>query len=166
MPNLALFPAAAALLALGVPAHPVPRQNLEAATDHGHRSVFSVEVTYADGTKRKETMASMSTGGTEFVLMGTDPPGAEHQLWLDTIADVDVLAPEKIKLTLKDGRKMDLTREAYYAINTAAPGDESAEVRFEKVRHIRFLRPVRRDGLGNAIFDGWTYSPYTGEKLP
>ncbi|GEM_PF-4238009 len=141
-------------------------QGLKGRTDHGHRSVFSVEVTYADGAKRKETMADMSTGGTEFVLLGKDPQGGEHQMWLDTVADIDVIRPEAIRVKLKDGKTMDLTQESYYAIHTASPDGGSAEVRFENVKHVHFLRPVRRDGLGNAIFDGWSFSPFTGKRVP
>ncbi len=134
--------------------------------DHGHRSVFSVELTYDDGTKAKETMSDMSYGGTETVLIGKDPHGGEHQLWLDTIADLDVIGPKTIKVTFKDGRKMDLTDEGGYAIHTASPDGGSAEVRFERVKHVRFLHPVRHDGLGNAIFDQWPFSPFTGKRVP
>ena len=166
MPNLALLPLVAVALAVGSPAPLSPRQNLKSAVENGHRSVFSVEVTYEDGAKAKETMASMSYGGTGFVLIGKDPHGGEHQLWLDTIADIDVIAPKTIRLAFKDGRKMDLAGEGGFAINTASPDGGSAEVPFEKIKHIRFLHPVRHDGLGNAIFDAWLFSPYTGKRVP
>lgn len=141
-------------------------QNLQARTEGGHRSVFSAEVTYADGTKRKETISNMSIGGTAFVLIGKDPQGAEHQVWLDTIADLDVIAPEKIRVTYKDGKSTTLTQDGPYAIQIASPQGGTAEARFENVRHVHFLRPVRRDSLGNAIFDGWPFSPYTGKRIP
>ena len=154
----------AAVLALGAPAS--PPQALQATTDRGHRSVFSVEITYADGAKERATLASLRYGGTEFVLLGTDPHGGDRQLWLDTIADLDVTGPAQARVTLKDGRTMDLAHEGGFGIRTATPEGGSAEVSSEKIRHVRFLHPVRRDGLGNAIFDGWSYSPFTGKRVP
>ena len=166
MMSLSFLTIVSAALALGAPSALPAAQALQSRTDSGHRSVFSVELTYDDGAKARETMADMSYGGTEFVFIGNDPHGGDHQVWLDTIADLDVLQPSQVRLTLKNGRTMDLTHAGGFAIHTATPEGGSAEVRSEKIRHIRFLHPVRRDGLGNAIFDQWPFSPFTGKRVP
>ena len=92
-------------------------------------------------------------------------------LWLDTIAEFkDTLAGEAT-IGLKDGTEQTLSYgDASGEGNNvliAARADGGSEVVFlGSVKKVKFLKPARKDKQGNAMFDHWRYSPFTGEKLP
>lgn len=48
-------------------------------------------------------------------------------------------------------------------VRTDDDGSETIDMR--DLKSIKFLEPVRKDKEGNAMFDKWRFSPFTGEKL-
>lgn len=162
---------------------------------NGHLSPVAVRITYPNGASRDAMLVGIGSPVrdvylTHHFVARADGGASERSFWFDTIASIRgtnnlrTLGDEFV-VTLKNGRQ---TRVMFAAFHDTAGGactgeptderftcdvlwvqnqDDSFEkIDLRKVQTVDFLGAARKDRAGNAMFDPWRYSPFTGERLP
>jgi hypothetical protein len=165
-----------------------------AIEEKGHLSPLTVRITFTDGTMRKSLLTGIGFDNTYLThVLGvlTDNRTVPRNLWLDNIQSIrgtDHLRrlTDEFVIELKDGKEIQASLAGgnssfgckYSDARNLNDGNlcKFLEIRSEddgrqridllNVKQVDFLPPARKDRAGNAMFDHWRYSPYTGEKLP
>ena len=157
----------------------------------GHLSPVTVKITFVDGTSRTVMLrgvgrASSNSFHTHTIGVQTDGGASKRRIWLDTIAAIDGTSGMRTRsseftIVLKDGSKVaamftgsnceDEIDPKYpdydcRTLFTQNQDDGVQKIDLQKVKSVEFVGPARKDKAGNAMFELWKYSPFTGEKLP
>ena len=140
-------------------------QHPKVTLDNGHISPVKARVTYGDGKTQDGLIVSHMWGGTH-KYEGANASGGTVDLWMDSLSSIKDPDDDGVTVTLKNGTERHLGWHGgtqTLKISNEDGGTEDIDV--HKVKKIDFLKPPRKDKLGNAMFDNWKYSPFTGEKL-
>ncbi len=141
----------------------------------GHTSPLEARITFPDGTKRVVMLIGVGGGlkyggpvlAERFILMGADPQGAKTVIWLDTIQRIEDTTAETALVITKDQIQHPLKLDGLSTdIHIATPQGGTQILELSRIKSLEFTKPSRKDSNGNAIFNQWKYSPYTGEMLP
>lgn len=154
------------LLAAGVYAQRPAVEKLE-----GHVIPVMAQITFPDKSTKTVMITGFSAGGYSHIVKGKDAKGTDTKLWLDTIAAIEETTEDTTEQSalfiLKDGKRVRLKNEgSRYSFNIAKDNGGTGKIEVAEVQSVKFLKPARKDGNNNAMFDDWQYSPFTGEKLP
>lgn len=153
---------------------------------NGHVSPLMATITSQSGSKRDVMVLGIGSnlGGqyrSHNFIAKSDDGSSDVTLWLDTIKEISETSNEDFSVVLKDGTKRHLLWTGLNCTQQRDPRvpqydcaflylynpDGGAEiVDMEQIRSVEFLKAPRKDQAGNAMFDNWKYSPFTGEKLP
>ena len=135
----------------------------------GHISPVMVKVNFPGGESRTGPLIALGRNGVKgntHRFEGLGPGNEKVIIWLDTIKEIKDTTADDALIILKDGTKSRL-EYAYlsqqFFIATEAGGE--SRINFSQVDSVEFLSPPRIDKDGHTMFDDWSYSPYTGEKL-
>jgi hypothetical protein len=159
----------ATAIVLGVTAlSPADPPKVEQRSDHW--MPLLVEITEKD-PKRKPAKVMLvrvmrGNGYVPHVIRLTDGE-KQVSVSLDTIREIKDIDDKRLTIVFKSGAKREFAYDeeeslSYYDEDTDATGS----VPLGKVKSVRFLTVPRKDREGNAMFDHWRYSPFTGEELP
>lgn len=128
---------------------------------------------------------------THQLVVRTDGGASKRAFWLDSIQSIEGTAnlrtlTDEFTVKLKDGQSVPAMFSGFgeFAVGGSCTGAEATQadwsctvlvtqnqddsmekIDLRKVRNVQFLSRVRRDKAGNALFEPWHYSPFTGEKL-
>jgi hypothetical protein len=166
-------------------------QQLKVVEEDGHLSPLMVKIVFLNDASRTVMLRGigMEAGNsftTHSISVKTDGGASERRIWLDSIGSIQGTGAMRTRgseftVILKDGKKV-----AAQFTGTGCRGDISPDVPthdcrvlctqnedggdqkidLQKVKSVEFMAAARKDKAGNAMFDTWRYSPYTGEKLP
>ena len=129
---------------------------------------------------------------THIFTVWTDGGAAQRRIWLDSIAAINGTGKmrttgSEFTVVLKDGKEItaqyaadigcDKQADQYASwlpdkdpicktLYTSNEDDGDQKIDLGQVMSVEFLGAARKDKAGNAMFETWRYSPYTGEKLP
>ncbi|MCI0461520.1 MAG: hypothetical protein L0Z62_31610 [Gemmataceae bacterium] len=133
----------------------------------GHVSPLIVEVTRADGTMHKGMLVRVITaeGWNSHQYHGVGSSQSRVTVWLDTIQSIRAIEDEEARFVLKGGGQQVLKHSGTPRLVLRQESDTEEVISLTQLKEVRFLKPARKDGAGNAMFDHWKHSPYTGEKL-
>lgn len=139
----------------------------------GHWSVLSVTVTFKDEQKERKGLLVGTTDYKDSVYYSphafkfTDGEKAEGSAWLDTLESIGETSEKGARLVFKDGtnREVQFGKEGSRCIMLATPADGREVIDLDTVKEVKFGAAARKDADGNAMFDHWLFSPFTGEKL-
>ena len=156
----------------------------------GHLSPVMVKVVFLDGTARAVMLRGVgheagSSFRTHVFGVQTDGGASKRRIWLDSIAAIEGTGSMRTRsseftVILKDGSKVaamftgsscDDDIHPTFANNdcrtlfTHNQDDGDQKIDLQKVKSVEFVGPARKDKAGNAMFETWKYSPFTGEKL-
>ena len=95
----------------------------------------------------------------------TGDANAEVSVWVDTIAKIDEIDDKRLRITSADGEQRDY-RHGGKGLRVYNPDDSTEVIWLRHLKSVRFLDPPRKDKEGNAMFNHWRFSPFTGERLP
>ncbi|MBZ5623428.1 MAG: hypothetical protein LAQ69_32605 [Acidobacteriia bacterium] len=166
--------------------------NVKLVEQNGHLSPVAIKVTYLTGQTRNLMLAGIGSKlkdsyFTHQLVVRGDGGVSQRSLWLDSIASIHGTATlrtmgDEFTVTLKDGKQVPVMFAAFhdgeqcsgepvhdgytcnvFYVRNEDDGQEKIELR--KVKSVEFLGPVRKDKAGNAMFEHWRYSPFTGERL-
>jgi hypothetical protein len=155
----------------------------------GHLSPVMVKIVFLNDSSRTMMLRGIGTdAGNNFLThqfgVQTDGGASKRTIWLDSIATIEGTGTMRTRgseftVTLKDGKKISAIFAGHdCSTNMGAPeydcrtlfthneDDGDQKIDLQKVKSVQFLGPARKDKAGNAMFDTWRYSPFTGEKLP
>ena len=144
-------------------------QRPEVKTNQGHILPVMAQATFPNGAQRTvmivgcDACAAFGKGDT-FAVHGENPEGVDEAIWIDTIAHIEDTTDESEVFVLKNGVRRRLKCPVNFKVANEDGG--AMDLRVAKVKSIEFIRAPRRDLDGNAMFDNWRYSPFTGERLP
>ena len=166
-------------------------QKLKVVEDNGHLSPLMIKVLFTNDTSRTVMLRGIGDGYTnEFrthtLGVRTDGGASERTIWLDSIATISGTSTMRTReseftVVLKDGKKIaaqltgmrckgeiDPKSDTFdcRVLYTHNDDDGDQKIDLQKVKSVEFLEPARKDKAGNALFDTWRYSPFTGEKVP
>ena len=171
-------------------------KNLKVAEMNGHTSPVAIKVTYPNNRSRNLMLVGIGSSIRDLYLthqlvVRADGGASLRSLWLDTIAAIHGTSTMRtlgaeFTINLKDGKQIAAMFSAFHDVAATGscngePSDEgftcnilyvhneddsTEKIDLRKVQDVEFLAPARRDKSGNAMFDLWHYSPFTGEKLP
>jgi hypothetical protein len=147
----------------------------------GHLSPLIVKVTFLSGESR--TLMLQGVGwfggiGDTHAIRGIGEGNSLVSIWLDTIAAIKDTNADDALFILKSGTERRLSfvdnnsvqsgLKDYYIRNFYVANQDGGTERLDlaQVKSVEFAATARRDKDGNAMFDQWRYSPFTGEKLP
>ena len=149
-------------------------QRPKVVKSEGHVSPVEVRITFPDGQER--TGLLVGTGSSHetitepsytHTINGTGAGESAVTIWLDTISMIEDSTETEALIRLKGGKERTLSFT--FLSNTLFLANEDGgreKILLSKIKQVEFLKPPRKDKAGNAMFDDWRYSPYTGEKLP
>lgn len=147
----------------------------KAKKEDGHDSALSVTIEFREkGAKARGgilvgTTYDKSPGFySPFQFAYADTGTTAATLWLDTIQTMSDTSETGLTVTMKDGKKRSVKfgEKGHRYLILALPDGGQEVIALDEVKAVQFLRPARKDADGNAMFDHWTFSPFTGEKLP
>jgi hypothetical protein len=158
------------LVATGV----APAQQPKPEKKNGHSSVPSVTVMFRNGGTGERKGLLLGTTKyrdgdlySPFVFRYADTGTPSGAVWIDTIASLKEASENGVTIMFKDGssRAVQFGKDGhqYMLIHTPEGGNEVIDL--GAVKEVRFGKPARKDAEGNAMFDHWKFSPFTGEKL-
>jgi len=159
------------LLGTGVAAAQQPRPEKK----NGHSSVPSVTVAFRTaGTPERKGLlfgTSYFADGdhySPFVFRYADTGTPEGAAWTDTIATLKEGSEKGVTIVFKDGksRAVQYGKEGHRFLLIYTPEGGHEVIDLAAVQEVRFGKSARTDKDGNAMFDHWKFSPFTGEKLP
>jgi hypothetical protein len=171
--------ASAFLLALGFTAilsGQIQRPKVEKRD--GHISPLMAKITYESGTVRTVMVLGLvNAGGNSYhthAVVFKDEAESQVTLFLDTISVIKKPNEEDAIFVLKSGKERklwynveccDASQKARCLVTWNDDGGNE-KIDMARLQQVEFLAPARKDKAGNAMFDWWNYSPFTGEKLP
>jgi hypothetical protein len=146
----------------------------------GHLSPLMVKVTFLSGGSR--TLMLQGVGwpggiGDTHAFRGMGEGNSLVSIWLDTIAAIKDTNADDALFIFKSGTERRLSfvtnnsvhdgsREYYIRYLYVANQDGGTEkLDLAQVKSVEFAAVARKDKEGNAMFDQWRFSPFTGEKL-
>jgi len=168
--------------------------NLKIVESNGHLSPVAIRVTYPNNQKRNLTLLGIGSSLrdnylTHQMVVRSDGGASQRALWFDSIASIRGTSTlrtlgDEFTITLKDGRQVTAMFTRFFELGAGSCAGEATDERFtcnvlvvrneddglekldlRKVAQVEFLAAARRDKAGNAMFDTWRYSPFTGERL-
>jgi hypothetical protein len=169
--------------------------NLKVVEASGHLSPVAIRVTYSNDQTRNLMLVGIGSSLrdnylTHQLIVRADGGASQRMLWFDAIASIRGASTlrtlgDEFTITMKDGKQFPAMFTRFFDLGTGACTGEATDERFacnvlvvrneddgiekldlRKVKQVDFLAPPRRDKAGNAMFDPWRYSPFTGERLP
>ncbi len=167
--------------------------NLKMVEQNGHLSPVAIKVTSLNGQTRNLMLVGIgSTIRNEYLThqltVRTDGGASSRSLWLDAISAIKGTSTlrrlgDEFTIVLKDGKEVSATFSAWHDVGgcSGEPSDEGftcnnlfvrneddgiEKIELRKVKLVEFIGPARKDKAGNAMYEPWRYSPFTGEKLP
>lgn len=168
--------------------------NLKVVEEKGHLSPVAIKVTSLSGQTRSLMLIGIgSTIRDEYLThqltVRTDGGASSRTLWLDAIGAIRGTSSlrrlgDEFTIVLKDGREVSAMFAAWHDGIGGCSGEPTNEgftcnvlfvrneddgvekIELRKVKAVDFIGPVRQDKAGNAMYEPWRYSPFTGEKLP
>jgi hypothetical protein len=178
------------VVALSFLALPVTAQQPKVKEEDGHLSPVLVKVVFTNDSSRNVMLLGVGfEGGNSFhthtLGVQTDGGASKRRIWLDSIAAIEGTNTMRTRtseftIVLKDGKKIaamftgndcsseinpDYPQNDCRTLFTHNEDDGGQKIDLQKVKSVEFLGPARKDKAGNALFEHWRYSPYTGEKL-
>lgn len=167
--------------------------NLKVTEEKGHLSPVAIRVTLLNGQTRGLTLIGVGANRDSYLthvfVVRTDGGASQRSLWLDSIAAIHGTASlrrtsDEFTVFLKSGTQVAASFTAWHDVGACngEPGnddrfhcnilwvrneDDSVEkIDLRKISQVEFFGAARKDKAGNAMFDLWRYSPFTGERLP
>ena len=142
-------------------------QRPEVKRVEGHLAPLMARITYPDKKSRQVMVLGVGySTWTSHTMQATGEGDSEVTLWLDSIKAIKDTADKRMLVQLKNGTERELKIEiSYSALLIANEDGGQEELPIGNVTSIEFLDAPRKDRDGNAMFDNWRYSPYTGERL-
>lgn len=135
----------------------------------GHLSPLMAKVTLYSGATRDVLVIGRGSPNNirDTHRFSGDSESGAVDIWFDTVVAIKNTGKDEVTLVLKNGNErilnMSNARNALAIVNS----DDSTEtIELSQVKKVEFLKPARKDKSGNAMFDNWQFSPFTGEKLP
>lgn len=166
-------------------------QQPKVVEESGHLSPVLVKIVFLNDTSRTVMLRGVGVNAgssfrTHTLTVKTDGGASERRIWLDSIAAIQGTGTMRTRgseftVVLKDGKKIaaqftgsncdgdiDPNSPDYDCriLYTHNEDDGDQKIDLQKVKSVEFLGPARKDKAGNAMFDTWRHSPFTGEKLP
>ncbi len=161
---------------------------------NGHLSPLMAKVTFLNGSSRNVMIMGTGnrTSGNFYshqFFVRTEGGASKLSLWLDTIAAIKGTGSlrtlnSEFTVVLKDGKDIPASFVGGWGLTKCAAGsepdspdsactlvtvtgqDESGEVLdLRNLKSVEFLSPTLTDKAGNAMFDNWRFSPFTGERI-
>lgn len=182
-----------ALFATGSTHAQAQSRNLKVVEQSGHLSPVAVKITSLNGTSRNAMLIGIGSPirdqyHTHQLSVRTDNGASNRSFWLDSIAAIKGTSElrrldDEFTIVLKDGRQVQAMLAGWHDVGSCSgePSDKSwvcnilfirneddgiERIELSKVKLIEFIGPLRKDKAGNAMYDQWRYSPFTGEKIP
>jgi hypothetical protein len=167
--------------------------NLKVVEKSGHLSPVAITVTSMNGQTRNLVLVGIGRSIhndylTHQLTVRTDGGASNRNLWLDSIRAIRGTSNlrrlnDEFTIVLKDGKEIQAMFANWHdyggcsgepsdgrfdcSVLFARNEDDGIEkIELRKVKAVDFIGPVRKDKAGNAMYDLWRYSPFTGEKLP
>ena len=133
----------------------------------GHVAPNRAVITYPDGHKRTVMVLSFSSSDAYSCPFKDSETGSDLRFWTDTIREIKDTTAADALIIFKTGTER-RARYIYDGFAVNVPNEEGTieSVPISKISKLEFLKPPRKDSQGRAMFDHWSFSPYTGEKLP
>lgn len=169
-------------------------QQLKVKEEQGHLSPLRAQLTFKNERVREVVLTgigSSKAGYPHVFFVRTEGGASKRTIWIDSISTIkglDALRSTRSEFTiaLKNGTEFpalfvqnaglgtncdwftELTDpENACSILHISNADESKEaIDMRELKSIEFLPAPRKDKADNVMFDGWRFSPFTGEKLP
>jgi hypothetical protein len=142
----------------------------EVETRDGHVSPLIIELTGADGKSRKAVLDHLTVPGAtprfKFRYRAVTPEKTVVNIWFDTLSEIKEVGDAQATWVLKNGKRYVLRHGKDTTLTISAEGEADETFALNRLKRVKFLHPARKDGKGNAMFDNWQFSPFTGEKLP
>lgn len=157
---------------------------------NGHLSPLQVRITFKNDTVRDVLLLGIG-GSTEYSThqfgVRTEAGTTQRYLWLDNLSSINGTSTirrltDEFTVVLKDRKEL-AVGFSYYSCDREIPsgdfrddwvcrhihvkGDDDSNqlIDLRNVKSLSFVGPARKDKAGNAMFDHWRFSPYTGESL-
>jgi hypothetical protein len=159
----------------------------EGKKQDGHNSPVSIKITYGNGKTRTGLLlgigASASNEYFTHTIKTIGPNDEKASSWIDALKSITDITKDKALFTYKDeslkgqsrrrmswsdvnGNLNDSVVFRYTMLYVSRPDGGTDRIDMTSLESVEFLKAARTDKDGYAMFDHWTYSPYTGEKLP
>jgi hypothetical protein len=142
---------------------------------NGHSSVPSITVTFrAPGVADRKGLLIGSSHFRDGDLYSpfrfdyTEAGRTTASIWWDAIAALKDTSDDGATIVFKNGtnRAVRFGKDGHRYLLVYTPEGGREVIDLEAVKELRVGRPARKDADGNAMFDHWKFSPFTGEKLP
>ncbi len=169
--------------------------NLKVVEQNGHLSPVAIRVTYPNGNSRNLMLTGIGSQLrnayiTHQLIVMADGGASKRGLWLDSIAGIQGTSKmrrmgDEFVVTLKNGTSVNAMFSAWSDFAGGECGGEvkdgcvpcshlfvhneddgTEKIDLLKVKSVEFVGPARKDKAGNAMFELWHYSPFTGERIP
>jgi hypothetical protein len=125
----------------------------------------------------------------QLVVLG-DGGASKRSVWLDSIAKIEGTSNlrtlgDEFVITLKNGSSVNVMFTEFSNFGGGVCEGEAKRPEFTcnhmfvrnmddgmekidlgKVKRVEFLGAARKDKAGNAMYEPWRYSPFTGERIP
>jgi len=167
---------------------------LKVKEDHGHIAPVRAKITLRNDRTREVVINGVGGGDnalSHVMIVWTEAGVSKRTIWIDSIASISGLdnirrATDEFTVHLKnasevsamfsgggiygaqcsEGQRPDNVDNlcSILFIGNADEGTEKLNMR--DLKSVEFLPAGRKDKLGNAMFDTWKFSPFTGERLP
>jgi hypothetical protein len=180
----------AALSVLAVTAN-AQGKKLVVKEKEGHIVPMLAKVTFPNEQTRTVMVIGTGKGRDEYMthqlVVRTDGGASQRSFWLDALGSIRGTSEmrtlkDEFTVVLRNGTEVPAMFTNFASLEgcrgevdhpTYACAylwvqneDESVEIlELRKIKRIDFIGPVRRDKAGNAMYDTWRYSPFTGERL-
>jgi len=168
-------------------------QQPKVVEESGHLSPVLVKIVFLNDTSRTVMLRGICSAPglvgsipTHSLTVRTDGGASERSIWLDSIAAIEGTGTMRTRgsdftVVMKDGKKvaaqftgfackgqisLDSPEYDCRTLYTYNDDDGNQTIDLQKVKSVQFLGPARKDKVGNALFETWPYSPFTGEKVP
>ena len=168
-------------------------QQLKLKEDRGHIAPVRAKITLRNDQTREVVIDGVGATNalTHVMIVWTEAGVSKRTIWIDSIASITGLdsirrATDEFTVHLKNGSEVSAMfsgggGSGMFCNEGARPdnvdnlcsmlfignGDDGTEkLNMRDLKSIEFLPAPRKDKLGNAMFDTWKFSPFTGERLP
>jgi hypothetical protein len=161
----------------------------------GHISPLVARVTFLNGRTRDVAVSGIGSkiSGTFFThvfFVRTEGGASKRRFWLDTVRAINGTGSmrslkSEFTVVLKNGSEIpamfvggwgmtgcdagnepDSPESACAIVHLANQDEGDEQIDLRQIKSLEFLTPLRKDKAGNAMFENWRFSPFTGERLP
>ncbi len=139
---------------------------LEVIKEQGHLAPVKIEVTYNSGAKKTGLLLhseNSSANKSQVAVSRNKKGGGEILVYHDTLTAIKEITGETGLYVFKNGTEERIDLSPNFWVVTE--NDAREKLDWTKVKSVKYIAPARKDDEGNAMFDHWKYSPYTGKKI-